>query len=244
MGIKLKSERKFERFLAARVCGVAAAMIGSAVVGGVVSSNAASKAAKAQTNAANQANATQQGMYDQTRADLSPYMDVGVPAASRLADLMGTSGNVGATGYGSLTQPFNADTFKQYLDPAYQWQLEQGQMALQNSQAANDGVLSGAALKDLMAYNQGMANTAYNNAFNQYQTQGGNIYQRLSGLASLGQNAAAQTGNFATNTGANMAQTTLGAGNAAAAGIVGQANAINSGLNGAAQGYMLYNLMK
>lgn len=215
-----------------------AAMIGSSLIGAGASSGAAS----AQENAANQANATQMQMFNTAQQNLAPYIGAGNAATSRLADLLGTSGNTGAPGYGSLTTPFNAQTFAQNLNPAYSWQLLQGNRALQNSQAAQDGVLSGAALKDLIGYNQDMASTAYQNAFNNYQTQQGNTYQRLLGLSGLGQASAAGNATNAINTGNNLGANIVGAGNAAAAGMVGQANAINNGVNNG-MGYYMFNQM-
>lgn len=216
----------------------------AAVVGGaLISANASQSAADTQANAANNATQAQLQMYGQARQDLSPYVTSGNQALSRLSDLVGTSGNTGASGYGSLMQPFNADTFRQYQDPGYQFQLQQGQQALQNSQAAQDGVLSGAALKDLINYNQNFANTSFDNAFNRYQTQQGNQYQRLSGLVNLGQASAAGTAANAMTAGGNIGANTIAAGNAQAAGMMGSANAINGGINNAASMYMMSKMM-
>src|SRR5262249_51218287 len=73
--------------------------------------------------------------------------------------------------FGSFTQPFGVEQFYDFADPGYAFQLQQGTQALQNSAAADSGALSGAALKDLLKYNQDYAGTAYNDAFNRYQTQ-------------------------------------------------------------------------
>lgn len=68
---------------------VAAAVVGSAVVGGVMQSNAAGKAADAQSSAAAQADATQRYQYDQTRADNAPFRNSGVAANNQLSKLLG-----------------------------------------------------------------------------------------------------------------------------------------------------------
>lgn len=141
----------------------------------------------------------------------------------------GTSGSPGP-GFGSLIAPFTADTFKQY-SPAYQFQLQQGVQGTLNGEAASNGALSGAAQKDLMSYNQNLANTSFNNAFNQYQTQQGNIYSRLAGIAQLGQNAAANTGQQGTSLAGQAAQSAQNIGSAQAAGQIGSANAITGGIN-------------
>lgn len=135
-----------------------------------------------------------------------------------------------AGGYGSLLSPFTIDTFHQ-MSPAYQFQLQQGMQGSLNGDASQSGALSGAARKDLMGYNQGMANTAFNNAFNQYQTQQGNVYNRLMGMTQLGQNAAANTGQQGTALAGNMGSAYANAAAANAAGIVGSTNAITGSIN-------------
>ncbi len=141
-----------------------------------------------------------------------------------------TPGGSSGMGYGSLLQPFTADYMKLY-SPAYQFQLQQGQQGVLNADSSNAGALSGAARKDLIGYNQNMANTAFNNAFNQYQTQQGNIYQRLAGIAQLGQAAASNTGQQGTALAGQVAQSVQNVGTAQAAGTVGSANAWSGALS-------------
>lgn len=133
--------------------------------------------------------------------------------------------------YGSLLQPFDVEQFYNYADPGYAFELQQGTQALQNSAAAGSGALSGAALKDLIGYSQNFARTGYNDAFNRYQTQQGNIFSRLSQIAQLGQNAAAGVGAQGTALAGNAGQALTTAGGAAGAGIVGAGNAISNGLS-------------
>ena len=136
-----------------------------------------------------------------------------------------------AGGYGSLITPFTADNFRQ-LSPAYQFQQQQGMQGVLNGDASGVGALSGAAMKDLVNYNQGLADTSFNTAFNQYQTQQGNIYSRLSDIANRGQNAAANTGQQGTSLAGQVAQSVTNAGSATAAGQVGSANAWSSAIGG------------
>lgn len=143
-----------------------------------------------------------------------------------------------AGGFGSLLAPFTADMMKQY-SPAYQFQLQQGQQGVLNSEAAGQGALSGSALKDLISYNQNYANTAFGNAFNQYQTQQGNIYSRLAGIAQLGQAAAANTGQQGTALAGQAAQSAQNIGTAQAAGQIGSANAWSGALSNLATPWLL-----
>lgn len=136
----------------------------------------------------------------------------------------------GGAGFGSLVQPFTTDNWKQ-LSPAYNFQLGQGMQGVLNGDASTSGALSGAASKDLMSYNQNLANTSFNNAFNMYQTQQGNIYSRLAGLAQLGQNAASNTGQQGTALAGQAAQSAQNIGTAQAAGQVGAANAYSGALS-------------
>jgi hypothetical protein len=154
------------------------------------------------------------------------------PAAPAAADPSAAASSYGDPtdpAYGSLTQPFDAEQFYKYEDPGYWFRQQQGQQAVQNRNAAGSGALSGAAYKDLIDYNQGEASTEYGNAFNRYQTQQGNIFQRLLGIAGLGQSAAAGVGNQGVALAGNAGQAIANAGTAEGAGIVGGANAITNG---------------
>lgn len=144
-----------------------------------------------------------------------------------------TASSSTAGGFGSLLTPFNISDWQQ-LSPAYNFQKQQGQQGVLNADAAGQGSLSGAALKDLTNYNQGLANTSFNNAFNQYQTQQGNIFSRLSGIAQLGQAAATNTGQQGTALAGQAGQAAQNVGTALAGGTIGSANALTGGLSSAA----------
>jgi hypothetical protein len=134
--------------------------------------------------------------------------------------------------YGSYSDPFDVEDFYAQQDPGYAFELQQGMQALQNSAAAGSGVLSGAALKDLLQYSQGFARTGYNDAFNRHQTQQGNIFNRLRDIATIGQSAAAGVGTQGTALAGNAGQMLSNAGSAYGAGIVGAGNALgNAGTN-------------
>jgi len=122
----------------------------------------------------------------------------------------------------------------QQYSPAYKFQLQQGQQGVLNQDAAAYGGESGAALKDLTSFNQNYANTAFNSAFNQYQTQQGNTYSRLAGISQLGQAAATNTGQQGTALAGQAAQSATNIGTAQAAGTVGAANALGGGIGNAA----------
>lgn len=143
--------------------------------------------------------------------------------------------------FGSLAKNFSMSDFQ--LDPGIQFQLQYGNQALQNSQAAKNGVLSGGALKDLMSFNQGLAGTGYQSAYDRYMQNKQFTYGSLKDLMNIGQSAAANTGNTGANFASGMSNTIVGAGQAGAAGTMGVANALSGGLNNAGSMYYLHSLM-
>jgi len=215
------------------------AILGSALIG----SDAAGDAAGTQANAANHAADLQQQNLQQTRQSLQPFINTGYDAQGSLRNMLGLGAPTDGGAYGSLMKPFDAEAFQKYQDPGYQFQLQQGQQALQNSQAAQNGVLSGAALKDLIGFNQGMANTAYQNAFGRYMTQNDATYNRLSSLLGIGENAAAGLGNTGAQVMSNVGNTLTSGAAAQAAGRVGQANALSGAINNGMGYYALSNML-
>jgi hypothetical protein len=222
------------------------------VAGAAISAGAAGSAADEQANAARNAQNISEGEFNTINAQESPFLQSGTGSLGQLNYLMGvgTPGTLGGTNtpptaasstggaYGSLLQPFNTSNFQQ-LSPAYNFQQQQGMQGVLNSDAAGQGSMSGSALKDLTNYNQGLANTSFNNAFNQYQTQQGNIFSRLSGIANLGQSAASQQAQSGTALAGQAAQSATNIGTAQAGGTVGAANAISGGLSSAALPWLM-----
>lgn len=196
----------------------------ASLTSGYLQSKASEQAAQTQADSSTYAANLTQQRWEEMLANEQPYMTAGSQATSKLSDYLGLSGNTDAAGYGSLMKTFTADDMKQY-SPAYQFQLQQGQQGVLNKNASGQGALSGATSKDLIDYNQAAANTAYGNAFNQYQTQQTNIYNRLANIANLGQNAAANSGQQSTQLTGQQASAVQNAGTAQAAGTMGAANA-------------------
>ncbi len=220
---------------------VAAGIVaGGAVIGSVIQAGAAGQAANLQAQSAQNAQNIQQGMFNTTQTNLQPFREAGAGATSQLNYLLGTGtpgqGGTAASstagGFGSLNAPFTADTMKQY-SPAYQFQMQQGKQGVLNQDAGQTGALSGAALKDLTSFNQGYANTAFNNAFTQYQTQQSNTFNRLNSIAQTGEAAAANSATGASSFGASIGNAAQNVGTAQAGGVVGGANAIAGGINAA-----------
>lgn len=170
------------------------------------------------------------------------YDKKGAPAAAAPAAGMAVTdptqygGDTTDPAYGSFATPFTGEDYLNYADPGYEFQLQQGNQALLNSAGVGGSALGGAALKDLLKYNQDYAGTAYQGAFDRYQTTQNNIFSRLFNLTQLGQNAAAGVGSQGTALAGQAGNAYQNAGSATGAGIVGAGNAISGGLND----YFLY----
>jgi hypothetical protein len=77
---------------------VAAAVIGSAVIGGVVASSSASKAAKAQQQAAQQAQQTAESTFEKQAALQEPFRQGGLTAQAQIMNLLGLGAPPSAAG--------------------------------------------------------------------------------------------------------------------------------------------------
>ncbi len=216
---------------------VAAAMVGAAAVGAAGSAYASKqsgKAAQTQANSADQASAIQQANFEQTREDLMPYKQAGDTSLNQLMGQM--------TPDGYFNQTYTGQDI--YSDPSYQFRLQQGQDAIQSSAAAQGGLLSGATLKALQNYGQESASQEYGNAYNRFNADQTNRYNRLSNLVGIGQNAAAQVGNAGAQTAQAVANNTMSGANSIAAGQVANANNWSNTANNLGSMATSYAMMK
>jgi len=193
---------------------VAGAIVAGGVVGAVGSNIAAGKQAAGQEAAAN----TQAGMFNRIVQQEQPFIQGGYGAEKTLSQMLGPGGY--------LTQQFAPTQAQLNAYPGYQFALQTGQQAVRNADTPGVGALSGPALKDLMNFNTGLANTYYGQYFNQFQTQQNNIYNRLLGTAQLGQAAAGNLGTAGTGLGTGIAQAQAAAAGSQAGGVVGATNAL------------------
>jgi hypothetical protein len=106
------------------------------------------------------------------------------------------------------------------MDPSYKFRLGEGMKALERSAAARGGLISGGALKAAQRYGQDVASTEF-----------GNAYNRLAGLAGVGQTATGAMSSAAGQFGQNQSAGLANAAQARASGYVGGANALTGGLN-------------
>lgn len=222
------------------------------IVGGIMGAGAAKEAAGAQQQGAVQA----QGVLGQNQADAlaaqqqalkqqqqfqSPYTTLGAGTANSLAALLAPGGGLAGTGFTPFAAPTAAEAA---ATPGYQFQLQQGMNALQNSAAARGGLLSEGTAKNLENYAQGLASANYQNAFQNalqgYQTNFGaqqqaqnNLYNRLMGATGIGQSSASQLAGLSQSGAQNIAGIDLTSGKNIADQINNAAAARASGIMGA-----------
>lgn len=208
---------------------------GASLVGGVMSSNASSKAAKTQAGSADKATQAQLEMFNQTRDDQAPWREGGSTALSALLGGEGLGPQTpGGPESGYFTHQFDINDLNANLAPNYKFMLDQGIGAVTNSAASRGGLVGGNALKGINDYAQNYAQNAYQQAFNNYTANQTNIYNRLSNIAGLGQTAANNDSTGGSTYARGISDTQVGAGTARAAGLVGSANAWSTGLNNGA----------
>lgn len=215
---------------------VAWVAVGTAVLGTAASMDASRRASNNQADAARDATAAQR---DSTAAQLEaqrPFLEGGYKGNNRLLELLGLGGDPNAQGYGSANKPFSFTPGDLTQTPGYQFQLQQGQEALDRRAAAGGGFYSGANLKAAQSFGQGLAGTTfdneYNRAFNAYQTNRANTLNPLQSLSGQGQTAANTSGAIQQNGTNALTSLLTGNANAQGAAAISQGNAINNGLSG------------
>lgn len=186
------------------------------VIGGVIQGNAANSAADKAAAAAREANALQERMYNQTRADQEPWRTAGANALSGL-------------GSADFQRDFTMADYQK--DPGYDFRMQEGQKALERSAAAKGGLQSGGTLKALSRYGQDYASNEYGKAYDRFNNDRTLRFNRLSTVAGMGQGANATNANAGQNYANQYGQNVTGAANAAGAADIAGANAWASGLN-------------
>ena len=191
----------------------AGATIGSTLL----NRQAASSASKAMQNAQQGTIDFEKGIYNNTQGQLSPYINTGTNALSALSGLFGLGTPAGGSGDAANGASAAFTNFTNL--PQYQFALQQGDLGANRALAAAGLTGSGAAVKGLSQYNQGLASQGF-----------GSYIQQLAALAGMGQGAIG-TG---ASTGLGAEQTIAGAntnlGNAAGGGILGSNNALTQGI--------------
>lgn len=240
----------------------AVAGIGSSIAGGLMGRSAAGKAAQQQAEAADRAIKLQKQESRIMREDLQPWKQAGRRSINQLQFLLGTRGinadimqdaarrygtimgdqEAGQGAYGSLVRPFGAQDFE--TDPGYAFRQEQGREAIENAAAARGMQLSGANLKALQRFNQGLASDEYQRAWQRDADERARLFNMLSGVSGSGLNAAAQTGQFGQASAGRIGDLYAQQGNVRAAGTVGGAQALGGALGNVGNYLQLRSLLR
>jgi len=180
---------------------VATAVVGSAVVGGLINSDASRRASNQQKDALNAANQTSNDQFNAIQTRDQPLVDARNQSLAKMKQLLGLEPGGAAA----------ADAIKS--DPGYQFGLTQGTQSLNNTLAAKGMRNSGAALQAAQRYGQDYAGTKFDQSFN-----------RLASVAQLGQVGATSINNAGQNNASAIGGNLISAGNAGAANSLAQGN--------------------
>ena len=191
-------------------------MGGASIIGGGMNANAARKAGKQQAQSAQLGIDEQRRQFDAMQAGLAPYAKAGQPALEQQQAL---SGSLGPEAQQAAIQAIQNG-------PLYSGLARQGEDAILQNASATGGLRGGNTQAALSQFRPNLMNSLIEQQ-----------YQRLGGLAGMGQNSAAMTGQAGMMTGQNVAGLYGQQGAAQAGATLGRANAIGQGLGGVAQAF-------
>lgn len=162
--------------------GVATAIVGGAVIGGISAnesaksqSKAAGKAADAQVQANDKNIEFQKAVFDQQRADNAPWREIGAQSLQQLKQGIeqGTY-KVGSLDQGQpfqFNQNFDFANVNLENDPGYKFRQQEGVNALDASASARGRLLSGAQQRAVSRYGQDLASQEFDKAAGRYAQQ-------------------------------------------------------------------------
>lgn len=201
-----------------------------------------------QADAAKQAAANQMSMFNTINNQLAPQRGAGYSSLNQIRSMLpgqytmyGETGQPTGTAQGTdyLTRQFSPQDLQAGLAPNYQFMLGQGQNLNQRQANVSGGAISGNTLQGLQKFTQDYAGNAYQNAFQNFNTQRTGIYNTLAGIAGIGQNATNTSANAGQNAVTAASQLGVGSAAAQAAGLTGAANAAAGGLQNYQQNQIL-----
>ena len=199
--------------------GAAAVAVGS-IGGAYIAGEANKSAANTQANAAREQQQNLLADGQAASAQFDPYKDLGT---------MGVANQKANNEY--FNHQFNNADLNANIAPNYDFSLKTGQQSNLMANNATGGAVGGNALTALNQYSQNFAQNAYQSAFNNYQTQRGNIAAQNNNLTNLGLGASTGSANAQLGTATNVAGLGMSAANANAASQIAQGNIYGSAAN-------------
>jgi hypothetical protein len=189
--------------VAAAVIATGVASAASSAMSSGAASSAVGAAASAQESAAQAGIAEQRRQFDALQKLMQPYVGAGTGALTGQQDLLGLNGNA--------AQQKGIDSIKN--GSMYNELNQQGQTAILQNASATGGLRGGNTQGALAQFSPQLLQSLINNQ-----------YSNLSGLSTMGENAAAGVGAAGQNTGNAITQLLQQQGAAQAGGILGKAN--------------------
>ena len=166
--------------------------------------DATGKAISTVNDATAQGNNTISNFLQDQKQQINPYLDAGQTGVKGLTDLANEN------------RQFNWDPSQVANDPAFQFRMQQGNEAIQNSAASRGLLSSGNTLKDLTSFGSGTAaqfeNQDFNQALSQFNTNFQTAQNSYLPLAQMGQTAVGQNDQAIQNAGTQIAGNTINAG--------------------------------
>lgn len=191
---------------------------------------AAENAANLQYQGTQAAARQQREMFDILNAQQKPYREAGYGALTKINEMLP-----------QFTRQFTAADLNANLAPNYEFMRQQGLGATaQGANVASPGSNVDIA-KTIFAENY--AKGAYQDALTNFRNQQTDIFNRLSGIAGIGQTAQGSAQALGQQTSTNLANLATGGANALAGGQIGAANAYAGGMQNIGNAGMLYAML-
>lgn len=204
--------------------GTSLASAGLNFLGGQNQAAASREASNQQTMMQALALQNQMRQQAQLQENIAPYLAAGAGGANMLTQRLP-----------ELTSPITMDQATLEKTPGYQFNLTQGLKAAQSAAAARGLGVSGAALKGATTYATGLADSTYQNQFNNANINQTNAFNRLYQVAGLGSGAATGAGQIGQSNANSQGALYNAMGQSQGAGTMGAANANYNALTGLAQ---------
>jgi len=209
------------------------ALLGSAGLSYLGSRNqasAATSAAELQNQAAQRAAEQQMQMFTTLNEQQKPYREAGYSALGKIGEMLP-----------QFTKTFTAADLNANLAPNYEFMRQQGLGA--TAQGAN--VASPGSNVDLAKtmFAENYAKSGYQDALNNYRNQQTDIFNRLSGIAGIGQTAQGSAQALGSQTASNIGQLGIGGASALGAGQINAANAMSGAAGNIGNAGFLYSML-
>jgi len=203
-------------------------IIGSTVIGGIGSLIGGKESGQDIKQGYGEAIDALEGVKGEQQQLYSPWIDAGKKALQAMQD----------TGEFDFT---NLDTF---IDPSYEFRLQEGVNALDQSASARGNLMSGAQQQAVTDYGQNLASQEYGNAFDRaFQTYNTNLGKQQH-LTGVGQNALGGYSNALSNYGSNIANMYADQGNKLAGNTQKTVGGVGNSLQTGIGNYLLSDLIK